>query len=155
MRHAAPTIGVALAAAFLLGCRSTRIEVPETDYTEMSSLHYEYEVVFDCLSASILEEGFQVARADRDSGDLETNAVPGLEDHVRGTQEGRRIRARVEKNGPKDIKVRFAATRLEREYSPTTPGEWRYVGSDAGLVEKIKQRFDKNVEKRYKPAERG
>ncbi len=155
MRHAAPLIGVALAVAFLTGCGATRIEVPEKDYSDLSPLNYDYDMVFDCLSASILEEGFQVAKADRDAGTLETSVLLGRQDHVKGTEEGRRIRAVVSRNGPKDQKVRYAATRLEREYSPTTPGDWRYTGSDQALVEKLKKTFEKNVEKRYKPADKG
>ena len=137
--------------AFLAGCGSPPVKEPESDYIEMKPLIYEYATVFDCTAEMIADEGFQVERADRDSGMLETKEVPGHEDLLKHVQEGRRIKARVVTTAKKNFIVRLAASRLERDFTNNAVGEWRYVGKDAELLERLKKRFDKEVEKRYKP----
>ena len=136
----------------LTACKTPQPAEPEADYTVLRPLLYDYALVFDCATETFLDEGFQVAKGDRDSGVIDTGFVPGTEDHVKGRQEGRRLRALVVKNGPRDFSVKMAATRVERKISKDDPGPWIYVGPDVPLMEKLKKRFDKNVEKRYKPA---
>jgi hypothetical protein len=149
---ASRTFLVALSACLLLlGCSSAPTREPDGDYAELKPLLYDYGLVFDCVAETIADEGFQVERADRETGVLETKAVPGQEDLVKRCQDGRRIRARVVRSGPKDFIVRLAASRLERDTTSTNVGEWRYLGRDEELLDRLKKRFDKEVEKRYKP----
>jgi hypothetical protein len=149
-------MAVALAASsilFLSGCRSAPSAEPESDYLEMRPLIYDYGTVFDCIAEAITEEGLPVKEADRVKGTIETNFVPGDEDRLHGTQTGSRVRARVLKQGPKDFVVRLAATRLTREVGrDNQPGEWHYVARDKDLLDKLRLRFDKQVDKRYKAA---
>jgi hypothetical protein len=150
------TIAVALAASWALmavGCSSTPVTEPESDFIEMRPLIYDYGTVFDCVAEAITEEGLPVQEADRVKGTIETNYSPGNEDRLHGLQSGSRVRAKVLKIGPKDFIVRMAATRLEREIGrDNQPGEWRYVGRDEALLDKLRKRFDKQVDKRYKAA---
>ncbi len=150
------TIAVGLAAPLALllaGCSSAPIMEPDTDFVEMRPLIYDYGTVFDCVTEAITEEGLPVHEADRVKGTIETNYLPGKQDSLAMTQVGSRVRARVVTTGPKDFIVRMAATRLERDIArDNTPGEWRYVGRDEELLEKLKKRFDKQVDKRYKAA---
>jgi hypothetical protein len=134
------------------GCTSSQtVAEPEADFIELTPLIYDYGVVFDCATETITDEGFQVAKADRDSGTIETGNVKENEDRVRSVDVGHRVRAIVVKNGPKDFRVRFAATRIERTNEASKAvGEWHYVGKDAVLLEKLKKRFDQEVEKRYR-----
>jgi hypothetical protein len=141
----------ALALTFAFGCSSPPTREPESDYVEMKPLIYDYAVVFDCVAETIADEGFQVERADRDSGSLETKEVPGREDLIKHVQDGRRIRARVVETAKKNYIVRLCASKLERDVGSSNYGEWRYLGPDAELLERLKKRFDKEVEKRYKP----
>lgn len=133
------------------GCHSTPAAEPEADYAEMRPLIYDYGTVFDCVTEAITEEGLPVQEADRVKGTVETAAVPGVEDRVKGTQPGSRVRARVIRQGPKDFIVRMAATRLVRDLGrDNVPGEWRYAGRDQELLDRVRKRFDKQVDKRYK-----
>ncbi len=83
--------------------------------------------------------------------------VPGREDRTRDVLESLRVRARVEKLGPKKFVLHFAASRFAGDVAPAgqTPGEWRFVGRDDALLARLRARFDRNVEKRYRPAEGG
>jgi ribosomal protein S1 len=149
------TIAVALAAFWALlftGCSSTPVTEPESDYIEMRPLIYDYGTVFDCVAEAITEEGLPVQEADRVKGTIETNYIPGKEDRLKNTQEGSRVKARVVKTGPKDFIVRMAATRYERDIRDNQPAEWHYLGSDEALLDKLRKRFDKQVDKRYKAA---
>lgn len=142
--------------AVLSGCSSAPTQEPQSDYVELKPLIYDYSVVFDCAAETITDEGFQVAKADREAGTIETANVKEGEDHVRRVETGRRIRAKVVKSGPKEFVVRFAATRIERDASSSTQlGEWYYVGRDEVLLEKLKKRFDQEVEKRYRKPDKG
>lgn len=143
---AAPSVAVSLG-----GCSDPPAREAETDYDEVSPLIYDYGLVFDCVAEMIADEGFQVGRADRDGGTLETKDVPEHEDLLRHVQAGHRIHARVLKTGDKSFVVKIAASKIERDYSANVVGEWRYLGRDADLMDRLKKRFDKEVEKRYKP----
>jgi hypothetical protein len=143
------SILIAMTAA---GCSGAPTTEPESDYTEVKPLIYDYGLVYDCVAEAITEEGFQVASGDRDRGVIESNAVEGVEDRVKGIQPGQRVRARVVKKGAKDFVVRLAATKVERTTTPNEIGPWRYVGRDEALLERLMKRFDQQVEKRYKPA---
>lgn len=153
------TMAVALAALsvlFLGGCTSTPAAEPESDFIEMRPLIYDYGTVFDCIAEAITEEGLPVKEADRVKGIIETNYVPGNEDRIHGTQTGTRVRARVLQQGPKDFVVRMAATRLEREVGrDNVPGEWHYMSRDKDMLDRLRRRFDKQVDKRYKAADKG
>ena len=150
------TIAVALAsvwALLLAGCSSTPVTEPESDYIEMRPLIYDYGTVFDCVAEAITEEGLAVHEADRVKGAIETKFVPGTEDRLNNLQAGSRVKARVLKVGAKDFIVRMCATRYEREIArDNQPTEWRYLGSDEVLLDKLRKRFDKQVDKRYKAA---
>jgi uncharacterized lipoprotein len=150
---------VALASLlYLAGCSSHETREPESDYIELTPLIYDYGVVFDCASEAITDENFPVLVADRSTGEIETKTVRGSEDRVKAVETGRRIKARVLKKGEKNYVVRFAATKLERKIDNdvSSPiGEWKYVGKDDDLLEKLKKRFDMEVDKRYKAAPGG
>jgi hypothetical protein len=141
----------------LSGCRShPGVVEPESDYIEMRPLIYDYGTVFDCIAEAITEEGLPVKEADRVKGTIETAYVAGTEDRVKGSQTGSRVRARVLKLGPKDFVVRLAATRLVREVDrDNQAGDWQYVGRDQELLDRLKKRFDKQVDKRYKATDKG
>lgn len=141
------------AVLFLVaGCTTAPVVEPDSDWVVMKPLIYDYDVVFDCVNEMITDEGFQVALADRATGQIETGFIKGNEDRVKGVQVGRRIRATVSKDRPREFTVHLVATRVERDVSTTQqPGEWRYVGRDAELLERLHRRFDREVEKRYKP----
>lgn len=142
-----------LLAVLGTGCTSTPATEPETDYIEMRPLIYDYGTVFDCVAEAITEEGLPVKEADRVKGTIETNYLPGKENRLEGTQLGSHVRARVVKIGPKDFIVRMAATRLARDVGrDNQPAEWRYLGKDEDLLDKLRKRFDKQVDKRYKAA---
>ena len=145
-------VGLAVSALLsVAGCSSPPTREPESDYAEVKPLLYDYGLVFDCVAESIADEGFQVQLADRDAGTLETKEIPGHEDLLRHVQDGQRIRARVIRTDKKNFIVRLAASRLERESSSNALGEWHYLGPDEALLDRLKKRFDKEVEKRYKP----
>jgi hypothetical protein len=150
------TIAVALVAplaVLISGCTSVPATEPESDYIEMRPLIYDYGTVFDCVAEAITEEGLPVHEADRVKGTIETNFIPGNQDSLKGTQTGSRVKAQVVKLGPKDFIVRMTATRLERDIArDNQPGEWRYVKRDDDLLDRIRKRFDKQVDKRYKAA---
>lgn len=153
------SIAVALVALFLAGlggCSSSEVKEPDSDYIEMRPLIYDYGTVFDCVAEAIAEEGLPVQNADRVKGTIETAYIPGTENRLEGTQQGSRVRAAVIKQGPKDFIVRMAATRLVRDLGrDNQPGEWKYVGRDKELLDKLRARFDKQVDKRYKAASGG
>ena len=138
--------------AFLVGCgTSNQIVEPETDYVEMRPLLYDYGTVYDAVAEAVTEEGFQVKKGDRSQGTIETAYVPGEEDHIKHSQTGVRVKARVFQKGPKDFTVRLTATRLVRDIQKDNqPGDWRYVSSDQELIDRLKARFNKQVDKRYK-----
>ncbi|MEZ0228173.1 MAG: hypothetical protein ACAI25_06075 [Planctomycetota bacterium] len=144
---------VALWAAPFVGCTSAPVVEPESDYIEMRPLIYDYGTVFDCVAEAITEEGLPVQEADRVKGTIETNYIPGKQDALTGVQIGSRVKAQVVKVGAKDFIVRMTATKLERDIArDNQPGEWRYVKRDEDLLDKIRRRFDKQVDKRYKAA---
>jgi uncharacterized lipoprotein len=135
------------------GCSSAAPVESDNDYVEMRPLIYDYGVVFDCVAEAIAEEGLAVKDADRDKGTLETDYVAGKEDRLHGTQKGSRVKACVVRHGPKDFMVRMMATQLERDLGrDNIPGEWRYNGRDQELLDRLRKRFDKQVDKRYKAA---
>ncbi len=153
MTHVRLRVAVAsFLLAGLVGCTSSnQVVEPETDYVEMRPLLYDYGTVYDCVAEAITEEGFQVKQGDRSRGTIETAYVPGEEDHVRHSQKGVRVKAKVVQKGPKDFIVRITATRLERDIQKDNqPGDWRYVSSDQDLIDRLKARFNKQVDKRYK-----
>ncbi len=153
------TMSVGLAATLVMllsGCSSTPGTEPDSDYIEMRPLIYDYGTVFDCVAEAITEEGLSVKEADRVKGTIETDFIPGDEDRLKGTQTGSRVRARVLKTATKNYVVRMAATKLVRDVGrDNVPGEWRYVSRDKDLLDRLRRRFDKQVDKRYKAADKG
>ncbi len=144
-------------ASFVLllvaGCSSPPALEQEGDYVEILPLIYDYGLVFDCAAEAIAEEGLPVTDADRDKGTLETEPVPGRTDRLHGTQAGTRVKVLLLRRGDKNFAVRLLAAKLERDLgSDNIPGEWRYAGKDEILLERLKKRFEQQVNKRYKPA---
>ena|SRR2546423_682896 len=155
MNRASISVAATLVLVVLVGCRSTAHQEPTSDYVEMRPLIYDYGLVFDCVAEAISEEGLPVDKADRSTGEIETKFVKGTEDLVRSIATGSRVHAFVVKQGQKDFIVRLAASKLERELTSGSPGDWTYAGRDDELLERVRKRFDKQVEKRYKPADKG
>jgi hypothetical protein len=153
-----PSIGLASIAVFApSGCSS--VQEPPSAFTSIGPLSHHFQTVWEAASEALQDEGFPVESSDRgkEEGTMVSRIVPGRDDKLAGTQEGRRIRARVEKLGTKSYRLFLAASRFERDMGSggQTPSDWRYVGSDDELLGRLRVRFDKALERRYRAPEGG
>jgi hypothetical protein len=140
------------------GCAAT--PEPESAFTQVGPLSYEFRIVWESTSEALQQEGFPVELQERpatDEGYMASQVRTDGSDKMRSVELGRRASARVERLGPKKFLLRLAASRFERALPPpgVSPGDWHYVGRDEELLARLRGRVDKNIERRYRPAEGG
>ena len=165
MLFALRALGVLLCALVVLipiaattGCAAT--PEPESAFTEVGPLSYDFRVVWEATSEALQQEGFPVELQERptsDEGYMASQVRTDGSDKMRSVELGRRASARVEKLDKKKFRLRLAASRFERALPPpgVAPGDWHYVGRDEDLLARLRGRVDKNIERRYRPAEGG
>ena len=133
-------------SALVGGCGA--VAEPAGELRIMTHVDHEFRVVWECLLEAFQAEGFSPERAPiaTDGGYIESSFKPLKVDPITRRESALRLRAQVSRDGD-EYEVRLAASRFEREAGAR---HWSWVGRDNGLSDRIYDRFDEAVNKRYR-----
>lgn len=139
-------LGMLGLSVLVVGCRAAA--EPASELRPITHVDHEFRVVWECLLEAFQAEGFSPERAPiaSDGGYIESSFKPLKVDPITRRESALRLRAQVSRDGD-EYEVRLAASRFEREAGAR---HWGWVARDQGLSDRIHERFDEAVSKRYR-----